>query len=141
MYNTISNLSGSERLHISKQSYTISKTSVTPFVKVSYDEHLLLLRGDSSMQHPEMFFTKIDKILDQYMQSGNDELEVCLRFSFINPASVKPLQGMMQRLQLMRLLVKDINTSWYYNQSNDLMREYGQYLQHSFPDQIRLITD
>lgn len=140
MYNILSNNSDSKKSFIPNLSYTISKTSVTPFVKLSYDEHFLLLRGDSCLERPKLFYTKIDKILDNYMQSGNDELKVHLRFTFINPPTVKHLHGMMQRLQLMRPLVRNIHISWYYNQSNELMREYGQYFQHSFPDQINLIA-
>ncbi|MEP4095250.1 DUF1987 domain-containing protein [Reichenbachiella sp.] len=106
--------------------YVIEATNATPSVNLLPDQHFLMIKGRCSLVQPMLFYKKVLQAIDQYAESGNDSLNVFIKFEDFNSTSTRCILDMMKRFQLMHDRGVKINVSWYYDKGDDIMLEYGQ---------------
>lgn len=104
----------------------IEPTRVTPLVKFDPNEGLLEIKGRSSPENSILFYQKIMDALDQYGQSGKDELTTSFSFEYFNTSSSKCLFDLFKKLKALQSNGINLIINWYYEEDDEDMMEAGE---------------
>jgi hypothetical protein len=110
------------------QTVEVSETDHTPRVILDPLKNLLSISGPSVPLSPTTYFEPVLDWLKLYSVLGNKKLDVCLAFKYFNTYTTKFLMRLVKNCNQFAATGKEINFYWYYEEEDDEMREFGEYL-------------
>ena len=99
-------------------------TATTPFVKLSEDEKLLTVKGNSSMQDIHLFYDPVISRTKEYLEAKG-QLSVHLMFKTLNTSSVKVLFDLFKYFRSQTKAGAKIRVVWAAESDHPEMLETG----------------
>ncbi|NBC82698.1 MAG: DUF1987 domain-containing protein [Bacteroidetes bacterium] len=105
-------------------SIQIEGTKKTPAFKL--EGNIMELSGRSIPEDAIEYYAEITNLLKKHLQEHGDKFIVNLRLDYINSASKKSLMQMIKYLEKVSQSGQQIVVNWYYDQTDEDMRESGE---------------
>jgi len=111
----------------------IDATNTSPEVDFRFNEHQLVLRGESYPENAAAFFGPITEALREYLDQSQDQtIEVIIELTYFNSSSTKVLFNIFDMLNA-AAANNIINLHWRHDQDDDTILEFGEDLHEDFP--------
>jgi len=111
----------------------IDATNTSPEVDFRFNEHQLVLRGESYPENAAAFFGPITEALREYLDQSQDQtIEVIIELTYFNSSSTKVLFNIFDMLNT-AAANNIINLHWRHDQDDDTILEFGEDLHEDFP--------
>lgn len=115
------------------QDLYIDATNTSPEVDFRFNEHQLVLRGESYPENAAAFFGPITEALREYLDQSQDQtIEVIIELTYFNSSSTKVLFNIFDMLNA-AAANNIINLHWRHDQDDDTILEFGEDLHEDFP--------
>lgn len=112
----------------------IAPTPTSPEVDFRFDSHSLALRGESYPENAAAFYGEVLARLRAYLaEAAPSRLEVHIALAYFNSSSTKMLFNVIDALHAAAESGSTVQLSWYYDEEDDTILEFGQELADDFP--------
>ena len=100
----------------------LNKTDISPDVNLDISGEVSI-SGMSMMEDPSEFYLQIHNWINEYIDSGNNKLNITFHLNYFNSSSAKQILKV-----LMAIDEAEINTKvfWYYPSDNEFLKERGE---------------
>ena len=116
------------------QNLYIAPTPSSPEVDFQFDRHALSLRGESYPENAAAFYGDILAQLREYLeQQSGQAIEVHIALAYFNSSSTKMLFNLIGALSSAAEAGNTVALSWYHDEEDDTILEFGQELSEDFP--------
>lgn len=116
------------------QNLFIAATPSTPEIDFRFDQHLLLIKGESYPENASAFYGGLLERVQQYLaqcRAANIELNVSL--AYFNSSSTKLLFSMFDAFHQAAQAGNRITLNWFHDADDDTLYEFGQELHADYP--------
>ncbi|MDH5610145.1 MAG: DUF1987 domain-containing protein [Cyclobacteriaceae bacterium] len=103
----------------------IEPSQSTPKVILDYQQKVLTIRGRSSPESTQNFYSRVYEMLDDYFQTQSTELTFNMELVYFNTSSGKCLFDVFRQLSS-RKDNMTIHVNWHYEEDDDDMLETGE---------------
>ena len=107
-------------------SLRVKGDNVTPSVLCDADKGILEFTGRSIPENANDFFSPVMKWLTEYKSSDKNTLHVIFYLDYINSISYKMIFEMMLVVEEMKILGKEIDILWKYEEDDEEILEEGK---------------
>ena len=121
------------------EGYFIRSSKVTPSVYFNPKKELLDLRGRSNPENPTTFYNYLLKNLEDYLDLSASKITVNMAFEYFNTSSSKCLYMILDQLDKISQLGKQVVVNWYHESEDDDMKEAGEDFGSYFDYEFNLI--
>ncbi|WP_295521873.1 DUF1987 domain-containing protein [uncultured Pseudacidovorax sp.] len=112
----------------------IAPTPSSPEVDFRFDSHSLALRGESYPENAAAFYGEVLGRLRAYLaEAAPSRIEVHIALAYFNSSSTKMLFNLIDALHGAAEAGCVVQLSWYYDEEDDTLLEFGQELADDFP--------
>ena len=108
------------------EKYHIEATKITPHVLIDYDQRVFELKGKSSPENSNLFYSEIISALDSYKVCGQKALKVVIDLEYFNTSSSKKLFDLFKILDELNEIGVKVEVDWYYLEWDDEMLESAE---------------
>lgn len=116
------------------QNLYIAATPSSPEVDFRFDTHALSLRGESYPENAAAFYGQILAPLKDYLaQQSGTTIAVHIALAYFNSSSTKMLFNLIEALSSAAEAGNTVTLSWYHDEEDDTILEFGQELSDDFP--------
>ena len=119
----------------------IAATSTSPEVDFRFDQHTLLLRGESYPENAAAFYAPIIEQLRAYLSGCAEDAMITIDvvLTYFNSSSTKMLFSMFDALNEAAQNGNRILLNWFHDVDDETMLEFGQELHADF-DNIEFVS-
>jgi len=103
--------------------YKRESSKKTP--RVIIEPGLIFIMGRSIPENPGEFYRTVYEWICEYIKEDNRKTKIGLGFEYINTASIKWVYSILKEVSKMKDLALNSRIYWYYEQSDDDIRELG----------------
>ena len=104
----------------------ITATKTSPEIHLS-PEGLIKIKGRSIHENVEMFYSPVEKWVDEYIKSPADVTCVDMNLEYFNSASAKVFIHLLEKIKHVSLKNKKYVVNWYYEVGDEDILERGEY--------------
>ncbi len=104
----------------------IESTKITPFFQLDLEEGIMEFRGRSSPCASREFYFPIIQKLESAFSTGTSTLTANFAFEYFNTSSSKCLFDILKRLATQKNNGADVVINWFYDETDDDMKETGE---------------
>lgn len=105
------------------QPLSLSATSRTPAVTFDTNTRVGIIEGECYPEDADKFFADLNGIVNQYFQSGCNELNLTVNLVYFNSSSARALMELMDSLEALSS-TKQISLNWLYEEGDDITEEF-----------------
>lgn len=91
-----------------------AKSLVIPEVKMDAETGHCYLKGESYMEQPFEFYTKILNWLQAYLEEGGNSVKLDFELSYVNSSSYRAILDVLVGIKALQDDGKDIEANWLY---------------------------
>jgi hypothetical protein len=107
--------------------YEVIATKTTPYILLDPHAGELLLSGESWPENAMDVFHPLFEKLDEYLESGKEDLRVEVKLDYHNTSSQKMMRELIFRLQRAQESAKNIALNLYYlDGDTDMMEDWEE---------------
>ena len=117
----------------------ISETAFTPSVKISPEEHRIIITGPSRLEDPSLFYEKLIKVLEENIINFKSGFSIDFKLNYLNSSSSKWLFHILKNVQNRYGSSKIMTVNWYYDIDDENMLEAGEVFQNLLNVPFRII--
>jgi hypothetical protein len=111
----------------------IAATATSPEVDFRFDQHSLLLRGESYPENAAAFYAPIIEQLRQYLaESVGAVITVDVVLTYFNSSSTKMLFSVFDALDEAAQSGSRVLMNWYRDEEDETIAEFGEELKSDF---------
>ncbi|CAD6530342.1 DUF1987 domain-containing protein [Paraburkholderia sabiae] len=111
----------------------IAATATSPEVDFKFDQHQLLLRGESYPENAAAFYSPIIEQLRQYLtESTGAVITVDVVLTYFNSSSTKMLFSVFDALDEAAQSGSRVLMNWYRDEEDETIAEFGEELKADF---------
>jgi hypothetical protein len=107
----------------------IKETLNTPSVRIFYDEHRVVISGQSRLEDPSAFYEELTLVLDQSLSEFKTHASIDFFLNYLNSSSSKWLFHILKGIQAKFQGKKIVTINWYFDGDDDSMLEAGEVFQ------------
>ncbi len=112
---------------------SIAATATSPLVDFRFDQHLLVLRGESYPENAAAFYAPLTQQLRNYLAGCNGQTIVAdIALSYFNSSSTKMLFSLFDALNEAAEAGNTVHLNWYHDAEDETIFEFGEELQADF---------
>ena len=100
-------------------------SDLIPTVNFNTQSKHCIISGYSSPENPLLFYTKLIDWLNEFLEH-NSRIVFDFRLEYFNTASSKGILSILQKLKEHKLIGRDIDINWYYEEDDLDMYEEGE---------------
>ena len=104
----------------------ITATKTSPEIHLS-PEGLIKIKGRSIHENVEMFYSPVEKWVDEYIKNPADVTCVDMNLEYFNSASAKVFIHLLEKIKHVSLKNKKFVVNWYYEVGDEDILERGEY--------------
>ncbi|GAB7522810.1 DUF1987 domain-containing protein [Paraburkholderia sp. 2C] len=111
----------------------IAATATSPEVDFRFDQHALLLRGESYPENAAAFYAPVIEQLRTYLAGCVDAtITIDVVLTYFNSSSTKMLFSMFDALDVAAQLGNRVLMNWYRDEEDETIAEFGEELKSDF---------
>ncbi|MFC0397000.1 DUF1987 domain-containing protein [Paraburkholderia rhizosphaerae] len=111
----------------------IAATATSPEVDFRFDQHSLLLRGESYPENAAAFYAPIIEQMRQYLaESVGAVITIDVVLTYFNSSSTKMLFSMFDALDQAAQSGSRVLMNWYRDEEDETIAEFGEELKSDF---------
>jgi hypothetical protein len=112
----------------------IAATSTSPEVDFRFDQHTLLLRGESYPENAAAFYAPIIEQLRAYLSGCAEDAMITIDvvLTYFNSSSTKMLFSMFDALDGAAQAGSRVLMNWYRDEEDETIAEFGEELKSDF---------
>ena len=104
----------------------ITPTKTSPEILLS-PEGLVKIKGRSIHEDVEMFYSPVERWVDEYIKNPADVTCVDMNLEYFNSASAKVFIHLLEKIKHVSLKNKKFVVNWYYEVGDEDILERGEY--------------
>lgn len=112
----------------------IAATDRTPEIRLSIDEGLFAMKGESFPEDVSAFYGQVIVAIDQLPAKLAKPLAVDIAMVYINSSSIKAMFRIFEGLEAVRKAGQGVNIRWNFQDDDDIMEELGEDFKDRFPE-------
>lgn len=104
------------------ENITLNKTDISPEVKLDIIGQISI-SGMSMMEDPSEFYSEVLSWVNEYINSGNNKLNIIFELSYFNSSSAKQILKLLMTIDEAEI---DSKVIWNYPADNEFLKERGE---------------
>jgi hypothetical protein len=105
----------------------IEATDCTPFVDFDFENHKLVLKGESYPENVSAFYGPVFEALQNYISlTKNQSVDVDVELIYFNSSSVKAIMNFLDMLEELAKEGNAVKINWYYEEDDETIMEFGE---------------
>lgn len=109
------------------QKLEIKATDRSPEVSLDFDNHHLIIKGESYPEDVTTFYRPVFEALDTYLESlGGGSCRVDFELIYFNSSSAKAIMNLLEKLDEAAENGSSISIHWFFDAEDDTMQELGE---------------
>jgi len=117
-------------LYLEKMRVAIRETGFTPSVRISKEDHRIVISGPSRLEDPTQFYEKLTEVLDDTIINFKSRFSIDFKLNYLNSSSSKWLFHILKNIQNRYGGKKVIAINWYYDGDDENILEAGEVFQN-----------
>jgi hypothetical protein len=113
---------------------TIAATERTPEIRLSAEQGIFSMRGESFPEDVAAFYGQVIMAIDSLDTTLKAPLTVDVAMVYINSSSIKAMFRIFEGLENLRKHDHPLNITWHFQDDDDIMQELGEDFKDRFPD-------
>ena len=111
----------------------IAATTTSPEVDFRFDEHALLIKGESYPENAAAFYAPVIEQMRKYLAgSAGAVITIDVALTYFNSSSTKMLFSMFDALDEAAQSGNRVLMNWYHDEEDETIAEFGEELQADF---------
>ena len=112
----------------------ITATDRTPEIRLSIDEGVFSMKGESFPEDVSAFYGQVIVAIDQLPVAIKKPLAVDIAMVYINSSSIKAMFRIFEGLEAVRKAGHELSITWNFQDDDDIMQELGEDFKDRFPE-------
>ena len=112
----------------------ITATDRTPEIRLSIDEGVFSMKGESFPEDVSAFYGQVIVAIDQLPVAVKKPMSVDISMVYINSSSIKAMFRIFEGFEALRNGGQSVSVRWHYQEDDDIMQELGEDFKDRFPD-------
>jgi hypothetical protein len=113
----------------------------TPAVILDKDNNTFEIKGCSLPENVFKFYNPVIDWFKVYAEDPNENMELILRFEYLNTSSAKAINNILEILQQTKTQKgTDISIQWFYKEDDPEMKELGEDYDYYFGMPFKFFT-
>jgi len=104
----------------------IRATNDTPKVLLDPENDIFEISGRSLPEDVVSFYQPVIDWLEEYKDEARDHTEFVFKYIYFNTATSKLIQDILFKLEEIKLLGKEVQVMWFYEQDDEDMLDLGE---------------
>jgi hypothetical protein len=109
--------------------FFLERKTDTPQVEWCPQESVLKMTGRSLPENAEAFYKPVLDWIREYIPTAAEKTILRVELEYFNSSSVKQLLSILIKLEDLRVMGKEVEVVWVYNQDDELMEMKGRELE------------
>lgn len=109
--------------------FFLERRTDTPQVEWCPQEGILKMTGRSLPENAEAFYKPVLDWIKEYIPTAAEKTILRVELEYFNSSSVKQLLSILIKLEDLRMMGKEVEVVWVYNQDDELMEMKGRELE------------
>jgi hypothetical protein len=109
--------------------FFLERKTDTPQVEWCPQESVLKMTGRSLPENAEAFYKPVLDWIREYIPTAAEKTILRVELEYFNSSSVKQLLSILIKLEDLRVMGKEVEVVWVYNQDDELMEMKGSELE------------
>lgn len=116
----------------------IEQTSHTPYIEFDKEHGKIQIKGRVLPVKVSEFFESLFYHIDDYINSAPENTELTFHIEVVNTSSSKYMLTLLKKFEHLTTDNKLVFLNWQYDTDDEVMYDYGKYLQSSigFPSDL-----
>ncbi|SAL87090.1 hypothetical protein AWB74_07967 [Caballeronia arvi] len=111
----------------------IAATTTSPEVDFRFDEHALLIKGESYPENAAAFYAPVIEQMRKYLAgSAGAVITIDVALTYFNSSSTKMLFSMFDALDEAAQSGSRVLMNWYHDEEDETIAEFGEELKADF---------
>ncbi|SAK94037.1 hypothetical protein AWB79_07046 [Caballeronia hypogeia] len=111
----------------------IAATATSPEIDFRFDQHSLLLKGESYPENAAAFYAPVIERLRKYLaESAGAVVTIDVALTYFNSSSTKMLFSMFDALDQATGSGSRVLMNWYHDEEDETIAEFGEELKADF---------
>ena len=112
----------------------ITATDRTPEIRLSIDEGVFSMKGESFPEDVSAFYGQVIVAIDQLPVAVKKPMSVDISMVYINSSSIKAMFRIFEGLEAVRKAGHELSITWNFQDDDDIMQELGEDFKDRFPE-------
>ncbi|MDR5837281.1 DUF1987 domain-containing protein [Caballeronia sp. LZ034LL] len=113
--------------------FYIAATTTSPEVDFRFDQHALLLKGESYPENAAAFYAPVIEQMRKYLAVNTDAaVTIDVALTYFNSSSTKMLFSMFDALNEAAQSGCRVLMNWYHDEEDETIAEFGEELKADF---------
>jgi len=108
----------------------IRETAFTPAVKISHEDHRIVIIGPSRLEDPSPFYEKLTIVLEETIINFKSRFSIDFKLNYLNSSSSKWLFHILKNVQSRFGISRSMSINWYYDGDDENILEAGEVFQN-----------
>lgn len=106
--------------------YFIDRTDTSPRIDLDLEQGVMEFTGRSLPHNSELFFARVYRWLEEYLQEPKGETTVNMRLDYLDTSSSKHIYNIFHRLNAVSERGQKVQVNWHYECGDEEMAETGK---------------
>ena len=112
----------------------ITATDRTPEIRLSIDEGVFSMKGESFPEDVSAFYGQVIVAIDQLPVAVKKPMSVDISMVYINSSSIKAMFRIFEGFEAVRKAGHELSITWNFQDDDDIMQELGEDFKDRFPE-------